>query len=400
MAPPACREAAVAATERLHRVLRGLARVAAPLLRFLGLTGGVLLSQQARAVDLPEERSEAMVHIYDGGGVRASGPALLVRKNIADKVSLSGNLYIDMVSNASIDVVTTASPYRETRTEFGLGLDHVVKDTLMHVGLTRSSEPDYRATTASLDISQEVFGGMTTISLGFGRGIDDVGRHGQNGYFDHATHWQYRLGATQILSPRWLLSVNGEAMADDGFLGSPYRVAQVFGSAVPERLPRTRSARAIKFRLLGDVSQPGAPRSAVHADYRYYRDTWAIQAHTVEAGYSRYLNDAWVGGWAKGMLADAFVRFNRQGNALFFSDNASAETLYVTRNRQLSAFTSTSVGAKLSHAVTGTAARYDLKLTAAYELVHFNYSHFTDLRTGQRYSFNGHVLQLLANARF
>lgn len=398
MAPLACKEVAVAATERLLRGLKALARVAAPLLKLLGLAGGAVLSQPARAVDLPEERSEAMVHVYDGGGVRAMGPAVLVRKNIADKFSLSGNLYIDAVSNASIDVVTTASPYRETRTEFGLGLDHVVKDTLMHVGLTRSSEPDYRATTASLDVSQEVFGGMTTISLGFGRGQDDVGRHGQSGYFDHATHWQYRLGATQILSPRWLLAVNGEAMADDGFLGSPYRVAQVFGSAVPERVPRTRSARAIKFRLLGDVSEPGAPRSAVHADYRYYRDTWAIQAHTLEVGYSRYLKA--VGTDSHGLLADAYLRLNRQGDALFYSDNASSETLYVTRNRQLSAFNSLSLGGKLSRAIGGPAARYDLRFTAAYELVHFNYSHFTDLRTGQRYSFNGHVLQLVANAKF
>lgn len=381
----------MAAIDRLLRCLRAAARVAAPLLRSLGLAGGALLSHQARAVDLPEERSEAMVHVYDGGGVRAIGPAILVRKNIADKVSLTGSLYIDMVSNASIDVVTTASPYRETRTEFGLGLDHVVRDTLIHVGLTRSGEPDYRATTASLDVSQEVFGGMTTVSLGFSRGQDDVGKRGQSGYFDHATHWQYRLGATQILSPRWLLSVNGEAMADEGFLGSPYRVAKVFGSAVPERVPRTRSARAIKFRLLGDITE-GGPRSAVHADYRYYRDTWAIQAHTLEAGYSRYLQPR--------LLADTFVRLNRQGDALFFSDNASSETLYVTRNRQLSAFTSTSVGGKLSHVATGAAARYDLRLTAAYELVHFNYSHFTDVRTGQPYAFNGHVLQLLVNAKF
>ena len=29
-----------------------------------------------------------------------------------------------MVSNASIDVVTTASPYKETRNEYGLGADY------------------------------------------------------------------------------------------------------------------------------------------------------------------------------------------------------------------------------------------------------------------------------------
>ena len=62
-----------------------------------------------------------MAHIYNGGGVTAYGPALLVRKSIADKVSLTGTYYVDTVSNASIDVVTTASPYKETRNELRPG---------------------------------------------------------------------------------------------------------------------------------------------------------------------------------------------------------------------------------------------------------------------------------------
>ena len=31
------------------------------------------------------------------------------------------------------------------------------------------------------------------------------------------------------------MSANFEALSDDGYLGSPYRVARVFGAAVPER---------------------------------------------------------------------------------------------------------------------------------------------------------------------
>lgn len=363
------------------------------LLKALGLaSGAALMAPTARAVDLPEDRAEAMVHVYNGGGVRATGPALLVRKSLADKFSVTGALYVDMVSNASIDVVTTASPYRENRTEWTMGVDHAVQDALLHVGVSRSSEPDYTATTVSADISQEVFGGMSTISLGFARGQDDVGKHNEVAWNDRARHWQYRLGLTQILSPRWVLSVNGEALADDGYLGSPYRVAQVFGSAVPERVPRTRNGRAIKFRLIGDVGSDGL-RSAVRAEYRYYRDTWAVQAHTVEAGYSRYFGDAW--------LADGYVRFNRQSDALFFSDNADSETRYVTRNRQLSAFTGTSLGAKLTWTPGGpTAQAWQLKLHGALEVLRFNYQHFTDIRTGRPYGFTGQVLQLYATAKF
>ncbi len=72
-----------------------------------------------------------MFHVYEGGGVRATGPALLVRKSLADRVSLSAQYYVDMVSNASIDVVTTASPFKEKRTAYDFGADYVVRDSLI-----------------------------------------------------------------------------------------------------------------------------------------------------------------------------------------------------------------------------------------------------------------------------
>jgi hypothetical protein len=103
----------VAATNlsRLWQPLRRAFRAAfAPA---VGLLGGLLAGHSARAVDLPEDRAEALVHVYNGGGVTAAGPAFLVRKNIADRVSLTGSYYLDAVSNASIDVVTTASPFRD-----------------------------------------------------------------------------------------------------------------------------------------------------------------------------------------------------------------------------------------------------------------------------------------------
>jgi len=368
----------VAATSRL---LAWLGRAA-------GLLGGVLAATSARAVDLPEDRAEAMVHSYSGGGVNANGPALLVRKSLADKVSLTGSYYVDSVSNASIDVVTTASPYKERRTEYGIGVDYAVRDSLITLSTSHSQEPDYIANATSLDIAQEVFGGMTTVNVGYTRGADKVGRHGTPGYFDRAMHWQYRVGLTQILTPRWLASANFEALSDDGYLGSPYRAARVFGAAIPERNPRTRSARAVKFRVIGDLGQ----RNAMHAEYRYFWDTWAIKAHTAEAGYSRYFGDQW--------LADAFVRYYTQKGALFYSDNAQAETTYVSRNRQLSTFHSVGLGAKVSRTVTSVPGKYEVKANVNYELVKFKYSDFTDIRNGSPYSFDANVLQVYLSATF
>jgi len=357
-------------------------------LRWTSLLGGLLAVMSGRAVTLPEDSAEAMLHAYSGGGLTASGPALLVRKSLADKVSLSASYYVDAVSSASIDVVTTASPYKETRTELGVGADYVYRDSQITLGLTSSNEPDYKTQSISTDVSQEMFGGMTTVSLGFSRASDKVGQKGTPGFIDTARHWQYRMGMTQILTPRWIASANFEAISDDGYLGSPYRVARVFGAAVPERLPRTRSSRAVKLRAVGDLGS----RNAMRAEYRYFWDTWGVKAHTTELGYSRYFGEAW--------LADAFIRLHAQKRALFYSDNASVETLYVSRSRQLSTFNSIGLGARVAYVWKRVPGKYEIKANAAYELVQYKYSDFTDIRTGSPYSVNANVLQVFVSATF
>jgi Protein of unknown function (DUF3570) len=356
--------------------------------RLAALLGGLLAATGVRALDLPEDTAEALIHSYNGGGVKANGPALLVRKSLFDKVSLAGTYYVDSVSNASIDVVTTASPYHEKRSEYSLSADYVYRDSQITLATSTSREPDYTANATSLDISQETFGGMTTVNLGFTRGSDTVLKHNSPEFHDYATHWQYRLGITQILTPRWLASANFEAISDDGFLGSPYRVARVFGASVPERDPRTRSSRAMKFRLLGDLGS----RDALHVDYRYFWDTWDIHAHTAEVGYSRYLGDSF--------LVDGYLRYYTQKHALFYSDNAQAETTYVSRNRQLSTFNTESLGAKVAYTWKTVPGKYELKLNGALEYQRFKFSDFTDVRTGSLYSYNASVLQFFVSATY
>jgi hypothetical protein len=376
----------VAASDWLHRLA-----VAAS-----GVLAGLLGASPARALTLPDNRAEGMVHLYRGGGVTSQGPALLVRKSLSDRLSLSGSLFVDQVSNASVDVVTTASPYKERRNEYGVAADYLVRDALVSVGIARSDEPDYKTKSASVDIQQEVFGGMTNVSLGFSRAVDQVGRASDQAFFDNARHWQYRLGATQILTPRWQASLNVEAISDTGFLGNAYRTARLFGAVVPERHPRTRSSRAIKIGTVGRVGWfddgSGAPRDAFHADYRYFWDTWDIRAHTAEVGYSRYIGNSF--------LADGFVRYYKQNKALFYSDNAVADTTYLSRNRQLATFNNLTVGGKLSYDWKSQPGVYDLKANVGLELLNVNYRDYTDVRTGRPYRLRATVLQLFLTSNF
>ena len=355
--------------------------------RLLGALSGLVASGHAQAVELPQDRADLMYHVYDGGGVEANGPALLVRKSLLNKVSLSASYYADIVSNASIDVVTTASPYDETRNEFGFGVDYAVRDALITLAASRSDEPDYIADAISLDVAQEVFTGITTVSLGYTYGSDDVGKRDE-GFFDQAKHWRYRLGLTQILTQRWLASANFEIVSDDGYLANPYRTARVFGAAVPERVPRTRTSRAVKFRVIGAV----APAWSVRGEYRYFWDTWDITAHTFDFGLSRRFGEPW--------LVDAYVRSYRQDRALFYADNATSETLYVTRNRQLSTYDSVALGVKATYTWKRVPGRYEIRLHGALERTKTDYSDFTDVRNGSLYSYDATVAQVFVSANF
>lgn len=358
------------------------------LLRALSaLVGGLFAAHGAKAAPLPADRAEALYHRYQGGGMTADGPAFLVRKSLADKVSLSGQFYVDAVSNASVDVVTTASPYKERRNEFSVGLDYAVRDSNLALGLSTSSEPDYRADAISFDVAQETFGGMTTVNLGFTRGADKVGQK-TIGYFDQAKHWQYRVGVTQILTARWLASANLEAISDTGYLGNPYRAARVFGAAVPENLPRTRSSRAINLRAIGDLGS----RDAVRGSYRYFWDNWQVKSHTVEGGYSRYVGESF--------LFDGFLRYYKQEKASFYSDDAQSQAQFVTRNRQLGTYDGNTLGGKVTYSWKKAPGQYEIKFNGALELLRYRYSDYTDLRTGSPYSLTATVLQLYVTATY
>src|SRR3979411_1023212 len=66
---------------------------------------------------LPDDRTDALYHRYQGGGITVQGPSILVQKKITDNFALTGNWYQDYISSASIDVKLSASPYKEKRTQ-------------------------------------------------------------------------------------------------------------------------------------------------------------------------------------------------------------------------------------------------------------------------------------------
>ena len=140
------------------------------------LLGGAM--QLANGGVLPEDRADLLYHYYSGNDVTIQGPSLLVRKQFAEQFSASANYYVDRITSASIDVVTTASPYTEQRTQYSLGLDYLHDRWLMNIGVSTSEERDFVADTFSFNISQDMFGDLTTVSLGYTLGVQVLYRKG------------------------------------------------------------------------------------------------------------------------------------------------------------------------------------------------------------------------------
>lgn len=359
---------------------------------WLLLVGLLLCATNATATVLPEDRADMMYHSYDGGGVKVSGPALLVRKSAGDSVSLYGRYYVDSISSASPDVVSTASPYRDRREEYQVGVDYLYGSTLMGMSYSNSKESDYIADTFNLNVAHDLFDGLTTVSMGYSQGYDSILPVNRLDQYE-INRYKYRLGLTQVLTPTMQLGISYEDIAEEGYLNNPYRYARVLGVFVPERYPGTHDSQALAVRLMkGFSSGTRAVGESVRAEYRYYRDNWGIRGNTLELAYQRY--------FAQSFLGEVHYRFYQQSAASFYSDNFSTEMTYMARDKLLSAFKDNSLGVKFTwFFLNGKYSFVDrMSLNFAYDYIDFNYQDYTDIHTGQPYSFGANVLQLFISA--
>lgn len=359
----------------------------------------------ARAAVLPDDRADVLYHRYEGGGVTIDGPSILVRKKFAEQYSVSANYYVDMVSSASIDVVTTASPYEERRDQASLGLDMLGGKTQYSVNLVRSDENDYTASTASLDISQDLFGDLTNVSFGFSRGWDEVRKRGDSTFDESVDRRSYRLGLTQIVTPQLMLGLAYETITDEGFLNNPYRSVRFLdpdnpaGFAFqPEVYPRTRTSNAASLNARYFLPY----RAALSGEYRWFTDTWGIDANTVRLGYTHPVGSRWV--------LEGGYRWYDQSAADFYSDLFPRKDYqnFLARDKELSTFTShmLSFGATYELPSFRWAFLQRSTVNLFYDRIRYEYDDFRDVRAGGTpgteplYQFDANVFRLFVSGWF
>lgn len=312
------------------------------------------------------------VQVYvDNDRTQVVSPLVRAQADVTPTTNVTAGYVVDIVTSASIDLVTQASArtIHDVRHQGSLGASQILGDWSVNGGYVYSTENDYASHGLNAGLERRLFNNNTTLAGGYALSLNQVGRAGDlNFERDLQVH---TLGGTwtQMLTPHLATQVTYTFAAADGYQASPYRFVPVRASRreaarlwVPESDPLQRYKHGI---TIGANLYLGSDTS-LQGDYRFYRDTWDIVSHTLQV---RYLVD----------LADRFElrvrnRFYTQSAASFYRGNYGEVLTFMTIDRELGALWSEMFGFKLGWKVIPT-----LELEAKAELFYFSYADFAAL---------------------
>jgi hypothetical protein len=243
---------------------------------------------------------------------------------------VGGSYTVDVVSNASPDIVATATRrFDEVRNAGSLAAE--VKLGPARVGLDGgvSIEPDYFARNVGASISADLVNKQVTPTLAYHLSFDTLGRgHTPYDVFSRSilTH-SIDAGVSIVKSPTTLLVFGASAELESGDTSKPYRHIPLFSESVAPQIPRGATPALVgsvrlapapfeqlpdsrqRFALLGRVAHR-FEASTLRADERIYIDSWGLKASTTDL---RYLLDL-----SKNVRVGPHARFNIQGPVDFW----------------------------------------------------------------------------------
>jgi hypothetical protein len=294
--------------------------------------------------DTSDKRASLEIATYaDSDNVTVFTPSIAGSiSNVLQGATLRGRYIVDVVSAASADVVSTASPrWMEVRNAGSLEATYKPKTFGVTLAGSVSSEPDYFSFGVGSEMTLDLNEKNTTIEAGFGYGHDDVGRCGAEnspagtpntctsfGVFSRVVNrTSFNLGLTQVLGKATVGALVLDAGIENGDQSKPYRYVPMFSSDVattvplgapadwvtqnrlPERpleqLPLNKRRLAVTARIAHRFEG-----STIRFEERVYGDNWALFASTTDA---RWIIDA-----GKRVALWPHARFHGQSGVAFW----------------------------------------------------------------------------------
>ncbi len=219
-----------------------------------------------------------------------------------DGWGFGGSFLVDVVSTASTDIITSASP-RWTEVRYVPALNGFKKfgDFKLGLGGGASIEPDYISIAAGLNASVDLADKRVTPSLAYGFGYDLQGRAGTKFSTFSTTIYLNSVdaGVSIVADKSTVVTTGVTAIFQMGDTSKPYRYVPMFdpeivplipvglakeevhrvrnGERVLEQLPTERQ----RFAVSGKVAHR-LESSTFRVDERLYIDTWGVKATTTD----------------------------------------------------------------------------------------------------------------------
>ena len=347
----------------------------------ISTVAALLLARTAGADVLPDDRADLFLSQYSGGGMDITGQSVLVRKKFSEQFGLEGNYFVDTVSGASIDVLSSSSVIHDKRKQKSLTANYIHDKTEYTASYTNSVEYDYISNTSHFSLSQDMFGDLTTVTLGFTSSRDKVGERSGAAinWLGHADSLSYEAALSQVVTKNLITSVTFEVITDQGYLANPYRSIRYLDSTSAKGYslgsqvyPNTRTSNATEARVKYYLPF----RAAVSGSYRYFGDTWGVRANTYELGYTQPIANRWI--------LEGRLRYYTQGHATFYSDlfPFAGSQNFMARDQELAASNNTTIGAKVTYALLPDGWKMFKRGTVTLDVSHiqFNYGDFRNIK--------------------
>ncbi len=235
---------------------------------------------------LADHRAESWLAVYvDDDRLTVISPQLNVLADVHDDLAVMASYDVDVISAATIDVTTAASPrgYKERRHSVGVGaLWRLGSNITASLRYLPSWEPDYQSQSMAVGVSKEFANRRLTLSTDVRLNFDQVGRSGDSSELWHSvTTTSVGGNASIVINPRTVGHLAYELQVRRGYQASPYRYVTIrwddgSSAIVPEVVPDSRDRHALAIGLRHALLDSWY----LSAQYRLYLDTWGILSHT------------------------------------------------------------------------------------------------------------------------
>lgn len=220
-----------------------------------------------------------------------------------DGWSVSGGYMLDVVSAASVDIITTASPaWLENRHVGVISGSYKPNEWQGSLFASVSREPDYLSTTGGASLNVELDDKHITPLIGYNFSHDIGGRSGTS-YDVYSLILQrhsLQLSVAFVLNKSTLLTLTTDGMFEFGSQEKPYRMVPLFTPAAAQEVKPGASVEFVnQARLMGAETEESTPKTrqryalsgrlAWRGDdttwilkERLYTESWGLIASTTE----------------------------------------------------------------------------------------------------------------------